>query len=43
MKEKEVYKQKIIEMVQGINNSDYLQMIYSFIISYINEKEKTEA
>lgn len=43
MKEKEVYKQKIIEMVQRINDADYLQMIYSFIISYINEKEKTEA
>lgn len=40
MKEKEVYRERIIQMVREIKDADSLQMIYSFITSFISEKEK---
>lgn len=41
MREKEYYKEQIIEMVQKINNVDFLFKIYHYIIpKYKREKEE---
>ena len=32
--EKEEYREKIIEMVDGIENARYLKFIYDFLISF---------
>lgn len=37
MKEKEYYKEQIIEMVKKIDNSRYLEFIYGLLVSF---KEK---
>lgn len=34
MKEKEYYKEQIIEMVQKISNARYLEFIYNLLISF---------
>lgn len=34
MKEKEFYKEQIIEMVQKISNARYLEFIYNLLISF---------
>lgn len=40
MKEKEYYKEQIIEMVQKISNASFLTIIYDFV-KPIYEKEKS--
>ncbi len=40
-KEKDFYKQKIIEMVEKINNQDILNYIY-IIVSDIAKEDKTD-
>lgn len=39
MKEKEYYREQIIEMVQKINNSLILKLIYGFVKSGYNEEK----
>lgn len=34
MKEKEFYKEQIVEMVKKINNSRYLEFIYDMMMSF---------
>lgn len=34
MKEKEFYREKIIEMVKNIDNSRYLEFIYDLLMSF---------
>lgn len=43
MKEKEYYKEQIVEMVQKIDNTDYLFKIYHYIIPKFNRENKEEA
>lgn len=39
MKEKEYYREQIIEMVKGINNPLILKLIYGFVKSGYNEEK----
>lgn len=36
LKSKDFYKEKIIEMVKGIDNSEFLRFIYAFMNDLIN-------
>lgn len=42
-KEKYYYREKIIEMVEKIENPKIIESIYSFIIGILNVTEKWEA
>lgn len=42
MKEKEYYKEKIIEIVKRIENIEFLEMIYGFVKRLYSQEEGTE-
>lgn len=43
LNEKEIYKRKIIEMVESVESPAMLESIYSFIMGILSMKEKQGA